>query len=64
MAAMYREVVLKEKPIVAENGFIPLGALTNPNGGIAPRAESGSSGAGGWGLALGYRLSLSALSKI
>jgi hypothetical protein len=36
MAAMYREVVLKEKPVVAENGFIPLGALTNPNGGIAP----------------------------
>jgi hypothetical protein len=28
MAAMYREVVLKEKPAVAENGFIPLGALT------------------------------------
>jgi len=32
MAAMYREVVLKEKPVVAENGFIPLGALTKPNG--------------------------------
>jgi hypothetical protein len=32
MAAMYREVVLKEKPVVAENGFIPLGALTNPSG--------------------------------
>jgi hypothetical protein len=29
MAAMYREVVLKEKPVVAENGFIPLGALTS-----------------------------------
>jgi len=29
---MYREVVLKEKPVVAENGFIPLGALTKPNG--------------------------------
>ena len=27
MAALYREVVLKEKPVVAENGFIPLGAL-------------------------------------
>jgi hypothetical protein len=26
---MYREVVLKEKPVVAENGFIPLGALTS-----------------------------------
>src|SRR6202161_1025195 len=36
MAAMYREVVLKEKPVVAENGFIPLGALSKPNGGIAP----------------------------
>jgi hypothetical protein len=36
MAAMYREVVLKEKPAVAENGFIPLGALSKPNGGIAP----------------------------
>jgi 7,8-dihydro-6-hydroxymethylpterin dimethyltransferase len=30
MAALYREVVLKEKPIVAENGFIPLGALMTP----------------------------------
>ncbi|MGH9536495.1 MAG: radical SAM protein, partial [Terriglobales bacterium] len=30
MAALYREVVLKEKPVVAENGFIPLGALTPP----------------------------------
>jgi len=42
MAAMYREVVLKEKPVVAENGFIPLGALTNPNGngkGHAAQAE-------------------------
>jgi hypothetical protein len=29
MAALYREVVLKEKPVVAENGFIPLGALTS-----------------------------------
>jgi hypothetical protein len=37
MAALYREVVLKEKPIVAENGFIPLGALTQGNGnGHAP----------------------------
>ena len=26
MASLYREVVLKEKPVVAENGFIPLGA--------------------------------------
>ena len=30
MAALYREVVLKEKPVVAENGFIPLGALITP----------------------------------
>jgi hypothetical protein len=29
MASLYREVVLKEKPAVAENGFIPLGALAN-----------------------------------
>jgi hypothetical protein len=37
MAALYREVVLKEKPVVAENGFIPLGALTQANGnGHAP----------------------------
>jgi hypothetical protein len=36
MASLYREVVLKEKPAVAENGFIPLGALGNANGGIAP----------------------------
>jgi hypothetical protein len=35
MASLYREVVLKEKPAVAENGFIPLGALKG-NGGIAP----------------------------
>src|ERR1700736_4918687 len=32
MASLYREVVLKEKPVVAENGFIPLGALTQSNG--------------------------------
>ena len=32
MASLYREVVLKEKPVVAENGFIPLGALSKPNG--------------------------------
>ena len=29
MASLYREVVLKEKPVVAENGFIPLGALAS-----------------------------------
>jgi len=40
MAAMYREVVLKEKPAVAENGFIPLGALTtNGNATSAPKPE-------------------------
>jgi 7,8-dihydro-6-hydroxymethylpterin dimethyltransferase len=32
MAALYREVVLKEKPAHSENGFIPLGALTKVNG--------------------------------
>src|SRR4051812_37561429 len=32
MASLYREDVLKEKPVVAENGFIPLGALGKPNG--------------------------------
>jgi len=40
MAALYREVVLKEKPAVTEGGFIPLDALSKPNGnglhGIAP----------------------------
>jgi hypothetical protein len=35
MAALYREVVLKEKPVVAENGFIPLGALTSASNGHA-----------------------------
>src|SRR5512141_2590683 len=33
MASLYREVVLNEKPVVAENGFIPLGALSNPANG-------------------------------
>jgi hypothetical protein len=32
MAALYREVVLKDKPVHSENGFIPLGALAKPNG--------------------------------
>jgi len=32
MASLYREVILKEKPAVAENGFIPLGALGKVNG--------------------------------
>jgi hypothetical protein len=35
MASLYREVVLKEKPAVTQDGFIPLSAL-NKNGGIAP----------------------------
>jgi hypothetical protein len=46
MASLYREVVLKEKPVVAENGFIPLGALTqsngnghNSNGAHAPKSQ-------------------------
>ena len=32
MASLYREVVLKEKPVVAESGFIPLGALLQAKG--------------------------------
>ena len=36
MASLYREVVLKEVPAQSQDGFIPLGALTKPNGGIAP----------------------------
>jgi hypothetical protein len=41
MASLYREVVLKEKPAVAENGFIPLAALgkANGNGVHAPKPE-------------------------
>jgi 7,8-dihydro-6-hydroxymethylpterin dimethyltransferase len=31
MAALYREVVLKEKPAVSQNGFIPLGVLQKAN---------------------------------
>jgi len=57
MASLYREVVLKEKPVVAENGFIPLGALSKPNGGIAPAPKVENSGAGGGRLALGRQLS-------
>ena len=44
MAALYREVVLKEKPVVAENGFIPLGRsyLSQPdgNGHAQPKSEA------------------------
>ena len=32
MAALYREVVLKEKPVQSENGFISLDSLVKPNG--------------------------------
>ena len=39
MASLYREVVLKEKPAVAENGFIPLGALGKANGNGANEAK-------------------------
>ena len=36
MASLYREVVLKEKTPTSEGGFIPVAALNNKNGGIAP----------------------------
>src|SRR5262249_28304411 len=42
MAALYREVVLKEKPAQSENAFIPLGALVksaNGNGHGKPTPE-------------------------
>jgi tetraether lipid synthase len=46
MAALYREVVLKEKPVASENGFIPLGALAKPNGnGIPHLAKDAKDGA-------------------
>ena len=32
MAALYREVILKEKPAQSENGFLPVDALLKPNG--------------------------------
>jgi hypothetical protein len=40
MASLYREVVLKEVPAASQDGFIPLGALTKPNGGIAPAPKT------------------------
>jgi uncharacterized radical SAM superfamily Fe-S cluster-containing enzyme len=48
MAALYREVVLKEKPVQSEGGFIPLGALSKPNGNghSAPKPEVGEPVAG------------------
>jgi len=46
MAALYREVVLKEKPVQSQDGFIPLGALATPalakpngNGATAAKPE-------------------------
>jgi hypothetical protein len=38
MAALYREVVLKEKTPTSEGGFIPLGALNKSNASIIPAA--------------------------
>ena len=38
MAALYREVILKEKPVKSENGFIPLTALTPGNGHASGKA--------------------------
>ena len=38
MASLNREVVLKEKPVQSEGGFIPLGALANS--GIKPVAPA------------------------
>jgi hypothetical protein len=40
MAALYREVVLKEKTPTSEGGFIPLAALNKTNGGIAPAPQA------------------------
>jgi len=39
MAALYREVVLKEKPAVSQNGFIPLGVLAKA-GRLTPKPEA------------------------
>lgn len=40
MASLYREVVLKEKPVQSEGGFIPLGALgAKPAAAPQPRVE-------------------------
>ncbi len=48
MAALYREVVLKEKPAVSENGFIPLTTLGAPANANAskPQVEEGEPVAG------------------
>jgi len=41
MAALYREVILKEKPAQSENGFLPINALlkSNGNGSHAPEVK-------------------------
>jgi len=39
MASLYREVVLKEKAVQSQDGFIPLGALAKPNGNGAQAAK-------------------------
>src|SRR5271166_1589906 len=39
MASLYREVVLKEKPVQSQDGFIPLGALAKSNGNGAHAAK-------------------------
>jgi 7,8-dihydro-6-hydroxymethylpterin dimethyltransferase len=48
MASLYREVVLKEKPVQSEGGFIPLNALANsgikPVAPTAPEVEETVSG--------------------
>jgi len=50
MASLYREVVLKEKPVQSQDGFIPLGALSKPNGNghgtTTPKPEVGEPVAG------------------
>ncbi|MBO0912064.1 MAG: radical SAM protein [Acidobacteria bacterium] len=40
MAALYREVILKEKPAQSENGFIPLDTLVKNNGHPDSRPEA------------------------
>ena len=39
MASLYREVVLKEKPVESQNGFIPLGAIAKPAAAPAAKPE-------------------------
>jgi hypothetical protein len=42
MASLYREVVLKEKPVQSEGGFIPLGALAKTSTTEGTEAHSGT----------------------